>query len=58
MAIEQLLKYKYHATDLGVFNERQLTTIDGILNKAMRQVLGLLPNFPSEGVQRPVKEAA
>jgi hypothetical protein len=57
LAIEQLLKSKYHATHLGVFNERQLTTIDGILNKAMRQAIGLLPNFPSEGVQKPLKEA-
>jgi hypothetical protein len=57
MAIEHLLKSKYHATHLGVFNERQLTTIDGILNKAMRQAIGLLPNFPPEGVQRPLKEA-
>jgi hypothetical protein len=46
LAIEQLLKSKYHATHLGFFNERQLTTIDGILNKAMRQVIGLLANFP------------
>ena len=44
IAIEQLLKSKYHATHLGVFNERQLTTIDGILNKALRQALGLLPD--------------
>ena len=36
LAIEQLLKSEYHATHLGVLNERQLTTIDGILNKAMR----------------------
>jgi hypothetical protein len=57
LAIEQILKYKYHATHLGVFNERQLMTIDGILNKAMRQAIGLLPNVPSEGVQRPLKEA-
>jgi hypothetical protein len=57
IAIEQLLKSKYHATRLGVFNGRQLTTIDGILNKAMRQALGLLPSFPTEGVQRPLKEA-
>ncbi len=57
IAIEQLLKSKYHATHLGVFNERQLATIDGILNKALRQALGLLPNFPTEGVQRPSKEA-
>jgi hypothetical protein len=57
MAIEQLLKPEYHATHLGMFNDRQLTTIDGILNKAMRQAIGLLPNFPSEGVQRPLKDA-
>ena len=36
LAIEQLQKSKYHATNIGVFNERQLTTINGILNKAMR----------------------
>jgi len=40
-----------------VFNERHLTTIDGILTKATRQALGLLPNFPIEGVQKPQKEA-
>jgi hypothetical protein len=57
MAIEQLLESKYHATHLGVFNERQLTTIDGIINNAMRQAIGLLPNFPSEGVHIPQKEA-
>ena len=57
IAIEQLLKTKYHATHLGVSNERQLTTIDGILNKAMREALGLLPKFLTEGVQRPLKEA-
>jgi len=54
--VEQLLKSKYHATHLGVFNERQISTIDGILNKTMRQAIGLLPNFPTEGVQRPLKE--
>ena len=57
LAIEKRLESKYHATHLGVFNERQLTTIDGILNKAIRQVLGLLPNFSTEGVQKPLKEA-
>jgi hypothetical protein len=56
LAVKQLLKSKYHATHLGVFNERQLTTIDDILNKAMRQALDLLPNFPTEGVQRPQNE--
>ena len=48
ITIEQLLKSKYHATHLGGINERQLATIDGIFYKAMRQALGLLPNFPTE----------
>ncbi len=54
--VEQLLKPKYHATHLGVINDRQLATIDDILNKAMRQAIGLIPNSPTEGVQRPFKE--
>jgi len=57
IAIEQLLKSKYHATHLGVFNEKHLVNINGILNKAMRQALGLLANFPTEGVQRLLEEA-
>jgi hypothetical protein len=57
LAIEQILKSKYHATHLGICNERQLTTIDGILNKAIGQAIGLLPNFPSEGIQKPQIEA-
>jgi len=57
LALEQLLKSKYHATHLGVFNGRQLTTIDDIFNKAMGQAIGLLPNFPTEGVQILLKEA-
>jgi len=55
--VEQLLKSKYHATHLGVFNERQLSNIDGILNKVMRKSIGLFPNFPMEGVQCTLKEA-
>ena len=58
LAIEKLLKSKYHATHLGVFNEGQLTTIYGILNEAMRQAKGLLPNFYSEGIQKPLKKQA
>ncbi len=42
--------------DLGFFNERQLTTTDGILNKSMRQALGLLSNFPIERIQQTPKE--
>ncbi len=56
LVVEQLLKSKYHATHLGVLNDRQFTAIDGILKKAMRQAIGLLPKFPTEGVQRPLKE--
>ena len=55
IAVEQLLKSKYHAAHLGGFNEKQLATIDGILNKAMRQAINRLPNFSTEGVQRPLK---
>ncbi len=51
------MKSKFHATHLGVFNDRQLTTIYGILSKAMKQAIGFLPNFPSGGVQKPLKEA-
>jgi hypothetical protein len=36
LVIEQLHKSKYHSTHLGVFNDRQLTEIDGILNRALR----------------------
>jgi len=48
LVVEQLLKSKYLAEHLGVFNARQLTTIDGILNKATRQDTGLLLNFPKK----------
>ena len=51
LAVKQLLKSKYHATHLRVFNDRQITTIDGIFNKAMRHAIGLLPNFPTEELQ-------
>lgn len=57
LVVEQLLKSKYRAVHLGVFNDRQLTAIDGILNNAMRQVICLLPSFSTKGVQRPLKEA-
>ena len=56
LVIEQILKSKHHATHLGVLKDRQLTEIDGILNKALRQATGLLSNFPTDGVQRPSKE--
>jgi hypothetical protein len=41
LVVEQLLKSKYHATHLGLLNDRQLAIIDGIINKAMSQAIGL-----------------
>jgi len=48
LSVEQLLKSKNYATNLRAFNERQLPTIDGILNKAMRQAIKLFLNFTTE----------
>ena len=50
LEIKQILKSKYHATHLLVFNDRQLTEINGILNKSVRQVTVLLSDFPTEEV--------
>jgi hypothetical protein len=55
IVVEQLLKFKYYAAHLGVFNTLQLSEIDGILNKAMRQATKILSNFPTEGLERPSK---
>jgi hypothetical protein len=54
--IEQLLKSNYHATHLGIFTDKQLETIDKILNKAARNALGLTPSFPTEAIHIPTKE--
>jgi hypothetical protein len=54
--IEQLLKSKYHATYLGIFTDKQLETIDKLLNKAARNALGLTPSFPTEAMYRLDKE--
>jgi hypothetical protein len=48
LVIEQLFKSKYHPTNLGVFNDRQLSEIDDILNRALRMATGLLSNFPTD----------
>jgi hypothetical protein len=56
LVIEQLLKSKYHATHLGIFTDKQLETIDKILNKAARNALGLAPSFPTEAIHKPRKE--
>ena len=54
--IDQLLKSKYHATHLGIFTDKQLETIDKILNKAARNELEIIPSFPAEAMHRPTKE--
>ena len=52
MVIMQLLRSKYHAVHLGVFNDTQLRNIDSILNSALRNAYRLLPSFPTEGLYR------
>ena len=54
--IDQLLKSKYHATHLGIFTDKQLETIDKLLNKAARNALGLIPSFPTEAIHRHTTE--
>ena len=54
--IDQLLKFKYHATHLRIFRDTQLHTIDKILNKVTKSALGLIPSFPTEAIHRPMKE--
>jgi hypothetical protein len=56
LVIDQLLKSKYHATHLGIFTDKQLSTIDKILNKAARNAVGLTPSFPTEAIHRPTNE--
>jgi hypothetical protein len=47
--INKLLKFKYHATDLGRFTYSQL---DKILNKVARNAPGLTSSFSTEAIQR------
>ena len=54
--MEQLHKSKYHATHFGVLYERQLTETYDMLNRALRQAISLLLNFPTHGVQRSPKK--
>jgi hypothetical protein len=56
LVIDQLLKSKYHATHLRIFTDKQLSTIDKIINKAARNALGLTSSFPTEAIHRPTKE--
>jgi uncharacterized membrane protein YgcG len=56
LEIDQILKYKYHATHLGIFAYSQLHTIDKILNKATKNALSLTPSFPAVAIHRPTKE--
>jgi hypothetical protein len=56
LVIDQILKPKYHATFLGIFIDKQLETIDIILNKAARNAFGPIPTFLTEATHRPTKE--
>ena len=56
IVIDQLLKYKYHSTHLGIFTDKQLETINKTLNKAARNALELIPSFPTETIHKPTKE--
>jgi hypothetical protein len=56
LVIDQLLKSKNHAVHLGMFTDKQLSTIDKILNKAARNAMGLTPSSPTEAIHRPGKE--
>jgi len=56
LAIEQLLKSKYHATHLGIFTDKLLEQVGKILNKAARNSLGLTPSFTTKAIHRPTKE--
>ena len=50
LEIDKLLKSKYHATHILIFTNIQLETIDKILDKAARNALGLIPNFPTKAI--------
>ena len=56
LVIDQLINSNNHATYLGIFTDNQLDTIDKILNKAVRNELGLIPSFPTEAIHTPTKE--
>jgi hypothetical protein len=48
--IDQLLKSKHHATHLYIFTDKQLKTIDTLLNKAAKNALGITPSFPTKAI--------
>jgi hypothetical protein len=56
LVIDQLLKSKYHATHLGIFRDKQLATIDRILNKVARNAIRRTPSLPTVAINRPTKE--
>jgi hypothetical protein len=51
-----MLKPKYHDTYLKIFTDKQLATIDKILDKAARNAIGLTSSFPTKALHRPIKE--
>ncbi len=56
LVIDQLLKSKFHATLIGIFTEKQLETIEKILNKAARNALGLTSSFQTEAIHKPTRK--
>jgi hypothetical protein len=49
--IDELLKSKYHATHQGIFTDKQLETIEKLLDKAARNALGIISSFPKRHKQ-------
>jgi hypothetical protein len=56
LIIDQLLKSKDHAFHLGISTDKQLETIDILLSKSARNILGPIPNFSTEAIHRPIEE--
>ena len=56
MVIDQRLESKYHATNIGIFTDTQLSTIDKKLYRAARNALSLTPSFPTEAIYRSTTE--
>ena len=54
--IGQLLKSNYHASHLSIFTNKQLETIDKLLNKPARNALSLTQSSPTEAMHRHTTE--
>ena len=54
--IDKLLKSKYDATHLEICTNNQHEILEKLLNKAARHVIGFIPGFLTEAINRPTKE--